>query len=76
MVSAWGEGLRGLKRNLSLTQGVRRLGTSVGQQMCVADPRLVSADPCPLVAPHALWGHDALDLTYYPVHSNTGCEMH
>ena len=38
--------------------------------MCVADPRLVSADPSPLVAPHALWGQDSLDLTYDPVRSN------
>ena len=39
-------------------------------QMCVADPRLVSASSFPLVAPHALWGCDALKLSYTPVCSN------
>ena len=40
--------------------------------MCVADPRLVSAGSFPLVAPDALWGCEALKLTYDPVHSNAG----
>ena len=48
------------------------LGTSVVERMCVTKPRLVSADSSPLVAPHALWGSDALDLTYDPVRSHAG----
>ena len=48
------------------------LGTSVGEQMCVADTRLVSAELSPLVAPHTLWGCDALNMTYDPVRSNAG----
>ena len=40
--------------------------------MCVANPRLVSADSSPLVAPHALWGHNTLELTDDPVRSNAG----
>ena len=42
----------------------------MGERMCVADPRLVSDNLSPLVAPHALWGRDALELTYDLVHSN------
>ena len=60
-----GGGAEGTKKDFIVDTGCQEtiLETSVGEQMCVANPRLVSADSSPLVAPHALWGHNTLELT-------------
>ena len=69
-----GGGAEGTEKEFIIDTGCQEtiLGTSVGERMCVADPRLVSAGLSPLVAPNTLWGRDALKLTYDPVRSNAG----